>query len=111
MGCFPSRGSDDDLPGERIVRPPAPVADADWDALWTFGGFPEPLLLRNPRFLRKWRNLRLEQLLRQDLRDLSKTVEIDQIETLARILAVRSGALLVYASLAKEITTSEPTAK
>ena len=100
-----------DLPGEAVVRPPAPIADADWDALRTFGGFPEPLLLRNPRFLRKWRDLRLEQLLRQDLRDLSKTVEIDQIEALARLLAVRSGTLLVYASLAREVAASEPTAK
>ena len=63
-----------DLPGDGIVRPPARIPDDEWNALRSFGGFPEPLFTAGDRFSRKWRGLRLELLLRQDLRDLSKTV-------------------------------------
>ena len=97
--------------GEGLVRNPSRISDDKWKALLAVGGFPEPLYIGSVSFWRRWSALRLEQLLRQDLRDLSRTVEIDQIETLARILALRSGSLLVYASLANDIAASEPTVK
>ena len=53
----------------------------------------------------------MEQLFSQDIRDLTKTVEIDQIEALATILANRTGEQLVISSLAHEVTASEPTIK
>ena len=62
-----------DIPGDDLVRPPAPLAPDLWDALRTFGGFPEPFALRQPRFHRKWQRLRFEQLLREDLRDFSRS--------------------------------------
>lgn len=100
------------IPDEKnIVRPPCELPDSEWNALLTFGGFPEPFANRHMRFLRKWQSLRMEQLLTQDIRDLTKTVELDQIDALATILANRSGEQLVYASLACEVTASEPTVK
>ena len=103
---------DSSIPDEgKIVRPPRPLADSEWNALLEFGGFPEPFTNRQTRFLRKWRSLRMEQLFSQDIRDLTKTVEIDQIEALATILANRTGEQLVVASLAHEVTASEPTVK
>ncbi len=94
-----------------IIRPPKKLAAAEWNALLAFGGFPEPFTKRQTRFLRKWRSLRMEQLFSQDIRDLTKTVEIDQIEALATILANRTGEQLVISSLAHEVTASEPTIK
>lgn len=103
---------DSSIPDEgKVVRPPRKLAEADWNALLEFGGFPEPFTNRNARFIRKWRSLRMEQLFSQDIRDLTKTVEIDQIEALATILANRTGEQLVMASLAHEVTASEPTVK
>ena len=100
------------IPDEKnIVRPPCELPDSEWNALLTFGGFPEPFANRHMRFLRKWQSLRMEQLLTQDIRDLTKTVELDQIDALATILANRSGEQLVYASLACEVTASGPTVK
>ena len=100
------------IPDEaRIVRPPMEIDAAQWEALCTFGGFPEPLTNGSMRFLRKWRSLRLEQLLREDIRDVTRSVELDQIEALATILANRSGEQLVMAPLACDVTTSEPTVK
>ena len=103
---------DSSIPDEkRIVRRPQELADSEWNALLEFGGFPEPFTVRQKRFLRKWRDLRMEQLFSQDIHDLTKTVEIDQIEALATVLANRTGEQLVMASLAHEVTASEPTIK
>ena len=103
---------DASIPDEKaVVRAPREIPDSEWNALLAFGGFPEPFTNRQMRFLRKWRSLRMEQLLSQDIRDLTKTVELDQIDALATILANRSGEQLVYASLAREVTASEPTVK
>ena len=100
------------IPDEtKIVRPPNKIDAAQWETLCTFGGFPEPLTNGSMRFLRKWRSLRLEQLLREDIRDVTRSVELDQIEALATILANRSGEQLVMAPLACGVTTSEPTVK
>lgn len=98
-------------PEDTVVRSPHEIDEAEWRALWEFGGFPEPFFRRQGRFLRKWRVLRTEQLLRQDVRDLTKSVELDQIEVLASLLANRTGEQLVMASLAREVTASEPTVK
>ena len=103
---------DASIPDEKsIIRRPKEIADTEWRALLEFGGFPEPFTNRQTRFLRKWRSLRMEQLFSQDIHDLTKTVEIDQIESLATILANRTGEQLVMASLTHEVAASEPTVK
>lgn len=103
---------DPSIPDEKkIVRMPQAISDDQWEALCVFGGFPEPYANGTMRFLRKWRALRMEQLMREDIRDVTKSVELDQIEALAMILANRSGDQLVMASLACEVMTSEPTVK
>ncbi len=96
-----------DLPdAKRIVRPPKKVKPADFDALWRHGGYPEPFLKRDARFSRRWQSLRLEQLIREDIRDLTQIQHIDQLETLVRLLADRSAHQLVYGNLAKEVRVS-----
>ena len=101
-----------DLPdSERIVRPPRPIAPAEFDALWTHGGYPEPFLRRDPRFSRRWRSLRLRQLVREDIRDLTRVQQIDQMEVLVRQLAHASGHQLVYDRLARETRVSVDTAR
>ena len=103
---------DPSIPDEKkIIRVPRKVPDEQWEALNVFGGFPEPFATGTMRFWRKWRTLRMEQLLREDIRDITKSVELDQIEALALILANRSGEQLVMAPLACEVMTSEPTVK
>ena len=104
--------TDPSIPDEhRIVRSPTELPETEWGALYEFGGFPEPFYSRQGRFIKKWRALRMEQLLRQDIRDLTKSVELDQVEALAMILANRSGDQLVMAPLACDVNVSEPTVK
>ena len=93
------------------IQPPAEVASADWDALLEHGGFPEPFLLRDSRFTRRWRSLRQEQLSREDLREVAQVTDLGTMETLMQLLAERSGQQLVYSSLAREIQVSVDTVK
>lgn len=101
-----------DLPdSKRIVRPPKKVKETDFDALWRHGGYPEPFLKRDARFSRRWQSLRFEQLIREDIRDLTQIQQIDQLETLVRLLANRSAHQLVYGNLAKDVRVSVDTVR
>lgn len=96
---------------ESPVRPPACISDEDWQALQVHGGFPEPFLKREPRFTRRWRALRYEQLAREDLRDVTRVQDLGTMELLMRLLAERSAGQLVYASLARETGVTIDTVK
>ena len=101
-----------DLPdSKRIVRPPKKIKVADFDSLWRHGGYPEPFLKRDTRFSRRWQSLRLEQLIREDIRDLTKIQQIDQLEMLVRLLANRSAHQLVYGNMAKDVRVSVDTVR
>ena len=93
----------------RIVRPPRPVDDGDFDALWHHGGYPEPFLKRDVRFSRRWQSLRLEQLVREDVRDLTQVQQLDQLEIMVRLLVTRSAQQLVYGNLARQVRVSVDT--
>ncbi len=93
----------------KIVRPPHRISDEDFDALWAHGGYPEPFLKRDLRFTRRWSSLRQQQLLREDIRDLTRIQELGQIEALVNVLMERSGDQLVYSSLARQVQVSQDT--
>jgi predicted AAA+ superfamily ATPase len=96
---------------ERITRNPRKIAPSDFDALWKHGGYPEPFLKRDIRFSRRWQSLRLEQLVREDIRDLTQIQQLDQLESLVRILVNRSAHQLVYGNLAKDVRVSVDTVR
>jgi predicted AAA+ superfamily ATPase len=98
-------------PGERDIEilPPRQPADADWEALLMHGGFPEPFVHADGRFSRRWQGLRSELLIRQDVRDLTRIQELDQLEMLVRLLAGRSGAQVNYTALSNQVRTSVDT--
>jgi len=91
---------------KRIVRRSAKVQATDFIALWQHGGYPEPFLKRDTRFSRRWHSLRLKQLVREDIRDLTQIQQIDQLELLVNLLANRSAHQLIYGNLAKEVRVS-----
>jgi len=97
--------------GETEISHPMPMADEMWDRLLTFGGFPEPFVRADKMFVRRWRQLRFEQLVREDIRKDTAIRELDQIEALAKILSERSGEQLVYASLGREVQANEITTR
>lgn len=96
---------------KRIVRSPKKIDAATFGALWTHGGYPEPFLKRDLRFSRRWQELRFEQLLREDLRDLTQIHELGQLETLVKLLRHRSAHQLVYSHLARDVRVSVDTVR
>ncbi len=101
-----------DLPDPgHIVRPSAEIPEAEFRALWEHGGYPEPFLMRDERFSRRWQSLRAQQLLREDVRSLTRIHQVDQLEMMARTLSARSARQLVYSSLAGEIQVSVDTVR
>jgi len=93
------------------VRPAVEIDNADWDALWEHGGFPDPFLRRDARFTRRWRSLRLSQLSREDLRDVTSVRDLGTMETLMELLAEHSSQQLVYSNLASDIQASVDTVR
>lgn len=96
---------------KRIVRQPRKIKTAEFDALWQHGGYPEPFLKRSTRFSNRWQTLRLEQLVREDVRDLTQIQHVDQLESLVMLLANRSAHQLVYGNLARDVRVSVDTVR
>lgn len=92
-----------------IIRPPAFLPDDAFDALYRFGGFPEPYLRGTDRFYNRWSGLRTEQMFREDLRDMTRVQDIDQLMTLSQVLLSQAGAMVNYSSLAGEVCVSVDT--
>lgn len=96
---------------DKILAQPKPIPDPEWDALLRHGGFPEPFIKRQDRFSTRWRQLRRQQLLREDVRELARIHELSHIESLARILSDRSGSQVVLSHLAQDVQVSVDTVK
>ncbi len=94
----------------RIVRPPRRIPEAEFEALWRHGGFPEPFVARDPRFTRRWGTLRREQLVRGDLRDLTQIADVARLDTFTAILEERSATQVVASHLARDAAIAVDTA-
>lgn len=99
---------DCNLPKQEI-QSPKKIDSTEYEALLTYGGFPELFLKRNKSFFNHWKRLRIEQLFREDLRDLSRIQEISQIQLLSEILLEEASHALNYSMLAAKIKVSPPT--
>lgn len=64
------------------------------DALLRLTGFPEPLAVGTERFYRRWRDNHLSLIVGEDLRDLTKIVQLRKLEILLYLLPERVGAPL-----------------
>lgn len=87
--------------------PPRKIANDLYDALFKFGGFPDPFLRQEERFAFKWNDLRHQQLLREDLDDLSHIQELSSLEILITLIEKQVGQLCNYSNLAKKIRVSD----
>ncbi len=92
-----------------IYQQPALTGKHEWEALWRYGGFPEPFLQANQEFYNRWKRLQMEQLFREDLRDLTRIQELDQVEMLAKLLQKQVGQLTSYSYMAKTVRVSVDT--
>lgn len=101
---------DPSLPSQEL-RPPQRIGDADYEALLQYGGFPEPYLKRSPLFWNRWKQLRLDQLFKEDIRDLTQIQELSQMRLLADLLTEQASQSVVFSNLATKVKVSHVTIK
>ncbi|MDI7261857.1 MAG: AAA family ATPase [Thermodesulfobacteriota bacterium] len=79
--------------------------------LWWYGPFPEPFLKQNERFSRKWHQDYLSLVIHEELKDITKIVELDKVENLLFLMPSRIMAPLSMANLAGELEVAHTTVK
>jgi len=92
-----------------MIRMPQAVPSEDFDALLNWGGFPEPYLKRDRRFFNRWSKLREQQLLQEEVRELTRVQGLGQLEMLAVLLKHQAGQLTSYSNLANKVRVSVDT--
>ena len=77
-----------------------------WTRLSEMSGFPEPFLLHKDTSYRRWSNTYSNQLIREDIRDLTAVKSIKELETLYYLLPSKVGSPLSIPSLASDLRVS-----
>ncbi len=81
------------------------------EELLKFGPFPDPLFSQSIRKLNLWRRSRIEKLVREDLRDLSRLPELSQVEMLVSLLPERVASPLSINALREDLEVAHSTVK
>jgi len=74
-----------------------------WNRLSGLSGFPEPFLANKKASYRRWSNTYSNQLIREDIRDLTAVKSIREMETLYYLLPSKVGSPLSVPSLASDL--------
>lgn len=107
------------FPGRRLPDPDrlweefeAGVGErVDLGALFVHGGFPEPFMKQNQAFTHRWLRLRREQLTHEELRDLTRIIDLDRVEYLVELLNPRVAAPLSLNSLREDLEVAFETVR
>lgn len=79
------------------------------DKLLTFGGFPDPFLKEDERFLRRWHNSKINQLVKEDIRDLENLKHLSLFQLLVEIIPEKVASLLSINSLREDLDVNHKT--
>ncbi len=92
-----------------LFSKPLKIDAKEYDALFKFGGFPEPFLNQSEEFHNSWCRSRNEQLLKEDIRNIENIKAIDQLELLAYYLSHQVGSGVKYSNLSNKIKVTNNT--
>ena len=81
----------------------------DLKTLLKLSGFPEPLFSGSRKTLNRWRNERITQLVKEDIRSLERIRELDIMEVLIDSLPQKVGSPLSIKSLKEDLEVSHET--
>jgi len=77
-----------------------------FEALYKFGGFPEPLIKQSERTLRRWHNEKLERLFKEDIRDIENIRDISSMKSLSDMLPDKVASPLSVNSIREDLEIS-----
>ncbi len=81
-------------------------ASEEYEKLFSFGGFPEPLFKTSERFTRRWHNEKIERMFREDIRDTERIRDLGSMKLLSDLLPERVGSLLSVNALREDLEVS-----
>ena len=90
----------------QIVMEHADELKEIWSGLSELSGFPEPYLSGRMATYRRWSNIYSQQLIREDIRDLTGVKSVVDMETLYYLLPSKAGSPISIPSLARDLKTS-----
>ncbi|MGE3320269.1 MAG: ATP-binding protein [Candidatus Berkiella sp.] len=94
---------------ETEISSPTEIDKNIFEVLYEYGGFPKPFLMQNKQFSTRWQNLRKQQLLAEDIRDVNIVHDIHRLENLTNILQEQASSSLSYSTIAKHLRVSNDT--
>lgn len=94
---------------ETEISPPQNIQLEMFEQLLLRGEFPEPFSKNSSRFSNSWQRLRKQQLLKEDIRDLSQIQDFADLEFLMDLLEDEASQQLNVASIANYINVAEST--
>ena len=95
----------------QVANPVSATVEEAFHNLWRNGPFPEPFLKQSERFSRKWHQDYLSLVIREELKDISRVMELDKVENLLFLMPSRITAPLSMANLAGELEVAHTTVK
>ncbi len=100
--CFP----DEEI---RVIPPAASGVSEAVESLLHFTGYPEPFAVGKDAFCTQWRENHVSLILQEDLRDLTKIVQVRKLETLLYLLPDRVGSPLSLNALRQPLESAHGT--
>jgi hypothetical protein len=82
-----------------------------WSSLAELSGFPEPFLSGRKTTYRRWSSRYSQQLIREDIRDLTGIKAIGDLETLYHLIPTKVGSPLSVSSLSQDLKVSYNTVR
>lgn len=89
----------------RALQPPRSSSRL-LDDFMSYGPFPEPFLKSDSRFATRWRQTHSRDVIREDLRDISRIHDLGRVELLASLIPERVGAGLSLKGLTEDLEIS-----
>lgn len=84
---------------------------SEFEKMFIFGGFPEPLFSGDLETLRRWQNQKMDRLIKEDIRDIENVRDLSALQILAEILPSRVGSALSLNSLREDLEVAFGTIK
>lgn len=81
------------------------------EALLNYSGFPEPFTRGDSEFLKLWQQENLDRLIKEDLRDLTRIPDLENVVSLTLLLPDRIGSPLSINSLTGDLMVNHKTVK
>lgn len=96
----------DSVRDDALIATTQKMDEKVFQRLIKFGGFPEPYSLQDTSFSNQWLSLRQQQVLYEDIQEVSHIRDTANLKLFAELLSLQVGQELNYSSMAKKIGVS-----